>query len=237
MQRTVASKASALLILVMFILSGCVVNTVSTSSGFSGIPAGASMVLMPPDIQYFRVTASGINEPISEWTEEANREFDDAFAEFASENALALDRQPRDDWTEAAADYDRLHAAVGQTILANHYGAIKLPAKLSAFDWSLGAGVSEMVSRANAQYALFVHYRDYQAGGGRVGMAIFAAALGASIYVGHQGGFASLVDLKTGDVVWFNNIPLAQGDMRKAKGARTLTKQLFKGLPELTTTK
>ncbi len=222
---------SCCLLLATILLSGCV-TTVSTNQEFTGLDTNANIVLMPPDIKYFRVTASGITEPIAEWTESANREFLAALRAYASEQNLNLAVQSRPEMSDYAVEYNKLHSAVGQTILENHYGAIKLPAKRGAFDWSLGDGVHQMTLNPDSQYALFVNYRDYQAGGGRIGMAVFAAALGASIYTGHQGGFASLVDLNTGNVVWFNNTPATQGDMRKPEGATKLVTQLLKDLDQ-----
>lgn len=219
-------------LLTIILCSGCVSTNVSTASGFTGLSADSSLLLMTPDIKYYRVTASGLTEPIAEWTESARNEFEGAINAFSSDNNLNLARTNDTDLTNDALEYHKLHAAVGQTILVNHYGATPLPAKNKAFDWSLGDGVTTFSTQDNHRYALFVHYRDYQAGGGRVGMAIFAAALGVGIYTGHQGGFASLVDLENGDVVWFNNVPLAQGDMRSASGAQRLVKQLLAELPD-----
>ena len=82
------------------------------------------------------------------------------------------------------------------------------------------------------EFALFVYYRDFEASGGRIGVAVFAALLGGAVYAGHQGGFASLVDLSSGDVVWFNNVPIAQGDMRKPAGATRIVDQLLSSLVE-----
>ncbi|MCZ6643950.1 MAG: hypothetical protein O7F71_20430 [Gammaproteobacteria bacterium] len=185
---------------------------------------------MPPDIKYYRVTASGITEPNADWTSEARASFGQAFAAFSKTNQLEILSVNEDELTDRAVEYDKLHSAIGSTILVNHFGATKLPAKNQQFDWSLGPGVSQLLGGDRERYALFVHYRDYQASGGRVGMAVFASLIGASIYVGHQTGFASLVDLQTGDVVWFNHIPLARGDMRSQKGATALVDQLFEPL-------
>ena len=80
---------------------------------------------------------------------------------------------------------------------------MKLPSKGENFDWSLGPGVASIGQQHDADYALFVHYRDYQASGGRVAFAILAAAAGVGVPMGGEMGFASLVDLKTGDIVWF----------------------------------
>lgn len=218
-------------ILVAWTCAGCVATNVTTAAGFSGLNAHTSILLMPPDIKYYRVTASGITEPIAEWTAEARTEFDSSVTAFSATHNLQLARIEQAELSAEAAQYDQLHAAVGQTILANHYGPTPLPAKNAAFDWSLGDGVAGLAADTAEDYALFVHYRDYQAGGGRVGVAIFAAALGVAVYTGHQGGFASLVDLRSGDIVWFNNVPASQGDMRSPEGAQRLVKQLLADLP------
>lgn len=224
-------KMSGLCILVMLLVQGCAVVNVATA-GFSTLPDRANLMLMPPDIKYFRVTASGITEPNADWTAEARQSFQNAFQNFVAENSLKVSEVANDGLSDVAVEYDRLHSAVGSTILANHFGATKLPAKDGAFDWSLGNGVNGLLTLSEERYALFVHYRDYQASGGRVGMAVFASLLGASIYTGHQTGFASLVDLQSGNVLWFNYIPLAQGDMRSPNGANKLVQQLFSSLVE-----
>jgi hypothetical protein len=134
--------------------------------------------------------------------------------------------------SETELAYERLHAAVGTTILLSHYGPMKLPTKAGSFDWSLGDGVSAIKEKYGADYALFSHYRDTNASGGRVAMAVLFAAAGVGLQTGGQGGFASLVDLSTGEVVWFNNVAAGSGDLRTPNGAQTVVRQLFSGLPE-----
>ena len=107
----------------------------------------------------------------------------------------------------------------------------KLPDNEWRFDWSLGSGVSEIGAKYDADYLLFVFYRDYQASGGRVAFSILAAAFGVAVGTGYEGGFASLVDLKTGDVVWFNTVAVGSGEMRDPNGARMAVEGLFKDIP------
>jgi hypothetical protein len=78
---------------------------------------------------------------------------------------------------------------------------------------------------------LFVFYRDYQASGGRVAFAILAAAAGAGVSTGSEHGFASLVDLKTGDIVWFNVVRAGSGELRDKNGAAAAVSVLFKDIP------
>jgi uncharacterized 2Fe-2S/4Fe-4S cluster protein (DUF4445 family) len=58
------------------------------------------------------------------------------------------------------------------------------------------------------------------------------AMLGVSIPLGSQQIFASLVDLRTGQVVWFNVATAGpQADIRTPEGANLLVKDLLKGVP------
>lgn len=221
------------LLLVLVLVGGCSSTNVATQN-FSSIPESARVVVIQPDIKYYRITAGGVPEPAPDWTETARDSFDVAFADFVERSDMSvriLDKETRSD---ALVAFERLNSAVGRTIIARHFGSTPLPSKRDpvtedyAFDWSLGSGVSDL--NLDGDYALFVFYRDYQASGGRVGVAVLAAFLNITLYVGHQGGFASLVDLNTGEVVWFNNVPAAAGNLRTKEGAISIVDQLFEGL-------
>jgi hypothetical protein len=43
--------------------------------------------------------------------------------------------------------------------------------------------------------------------------------------------YASLVDLKSGDVVWFDFLPTSHGDIRQPDGAQDLIDRLLQSLP------
>ena len=109
---------------------------------------------------------------------------------------------------------------------------MKLPAKGGAFDWSLGPGVSEIAEDYDADYGLFVFYRDEQASGGRIALAVIAAAAtGAYMNTGGEYGFASLVDLRSGDLVWFNVVGAGSGELRDPTGAAAAVETLFEDMP------
>ena len=58
------------------------------------------------------------------------------------------------------------------------------------------------------------------------------AVLGVGIPLGGQQAFASLVDLRTGNVIWFNVVTAAPNeDMREPEGARLLAARLMQGAP------
>ena len=116
-------------------------------------------------------------------------------------------------------------------MLTHYFGGMKLPSKGENFDWSLGPGVASIGQQHDADYALFVHYRDYQASGGRVAFAVLAAAAGVGVPMGGEMGFASLVDLKSGDIVWFNRVIAGSGELRKPDGAAATVNGLLAGIP------
>jgi hypothetical protein len=191
------------------------------------------VLLMPPDIKFSAMTASGMLEPQADWTQAARENFLAGVAAFAELREVELVRMPENaTLSETDLALERLHAVVGPTILINHFGEQKLPTKGGQFDWSLGPSVASLREHYDADYALFSYYRHTQATGGRIAMMVLFAAAGVAIPTGGQGGFGSLVDLNTGDIVWFNNVPVGTGDLRTPEGAATVVQRLFQTLPE-----
>ncbi|MDP3172252.1 MAG: hypothetical protein Q8M91_18130, partial [Polaromonas sp.] len=60
---------------------------------------------------------------------------------------------------------------------------------------------------------------------------IMMAVLGVGIPGGAQVGYASLVDLQTGRIVWFNDLRRAHGDLREPESAQETVETLLKGFP------
>ncbi len=106
-----------------------------------------------------------------------------------------------------------------------------LPTKKDKFDWSLGKGVTVLRDSFGADYALFVYFRDSFVSSGRVAVIFIGALFGVGIPGGRQVGFASLVDLQSGDVVWFNRLLKGTGDLRKPDLARSASEDLLSKLP------
>lgn len=215
------------------VLAGCATTTsVSSINKLEARTEKPRILLLAPDVKFYALTASGIPEAQADWTEAARVNF--AKAIVAEADARNADLVVRDgELTELESRYSRLHGAVGETVLVNHF-VMKLPAKGGRFDWSLGPGVQELRESTDADYALFTYYRDSRATGGRVAMFVVVAALtgGAAIPMGGQGGFASLVDLKTGDIVWFNKVDAGTGDLRDPDSAKKVVANLVKDLPK-----
>ena len=214
------------------LVSGCVTPTnVQQIDQLESVGENPKIVLMPPDIRYYLLTTSGLPEPNKEWTDAARVNFSKALLDYSKDIGADVTAIAANNLSADEIQYETLHSAVGLSLMQHHFGMFKLPAKAGKFDWSLGPGVSAIADNHEADYALFVFYRDYQASGGRIAFAILAAAAGVGVSGGSEHGFASLVDLTTGDIVWFNVVNAGVGELRDAANARKTVNALFKGIP------
>lgn len=203
------------------------------------IPDRTRVLLLPPDIELYELTAGGALEPKADWTDAARRNVEEALRQelHSRHDELVLYRPHTDDPETEYAHQQliKLHNVVGKTILA--YKVVpgrRLPTKKGRFDWGLGSGVSSFRKDTDARYGLFVTIRDSYSSGGRVAlMAVVLLATGgrAMPQGGSQAGFASLVDLNTGDIVWFNRLASAYGDLRTPEDARAAIRELLTDLP------
>lgn len=219
-------------ILAAVLLAGCAATqNVQQIDRLESVQPNPRVLLMPPDIRYYLITTGGVPEPHAEWTQAARENFSAAVAAYAERNGTELIVLDDADMTPAETAYTELHRAVGATVITNHFGTLKLPTKAGAFDWSLGPDISELAREHDADYVLFAYYRDEQASGGRVAFAVLAAAAGAAVPMGGEYGFASLVDLRSGDVVWFNVVAAGSGELRDPAGAESAVATLFRDLP------
>ena len=111
---------------------------------------------------------------------------------------------------EEIADLERLHYAVGNSIALHKYSGAALPTKRGkGLEYTLGEDAVSLGRRTGYDYALFLYAQDNIASTGRTALQVlgvagcfigFCAPSGGS----NQFAYASLVDLRTGEVVWFN---------------------------------
>jgi hypothetical protein len=221
----------------LLFLSACA-NT-ATKSSISNLyqkQDDLKILLMPIDVELSVLTAGGVLEPRSDWTEAAMKHMKTALSKYQTDRGAKLINFEIGDQQEVApliAEIERLHSAVGISILTHEFvPALKLPSKDESFDWSLGTDVTVLKEKYDADYALFVFVRDSYSSSGRVALTVVAALLGVGIANGQQVGFASLVDLDTGKVSWFNRLFSTTGDLRTEEPAAETVKTLLAGLPQ-----
>ena len=197
---------------------------------------GLRIVLMPLDVELSLMQASGITEPNAEWTATGKTLLKQEITSYVAQHGGALVQYDAD-IGDLAADAPetriiKLHRAVGNTILYTKIGTNPMPTKKNSFDWTLGPSVQVLRDKFNADYAMFVFVRDSYTSTGRAFMMIGAAILGVGLQGGNQAGFVSLVDLRTGDVSWFNFLASSTGDLRNEEGAKKTVAKLLDNLPQ-----
>ena len=142
---------------------------------------------------------------------------------------------------EELADVERLNFAVAQSIVIHKYLGDYLPTKRGkGLDWTFGEDAVRLGQKTGYDYALFLHAEDQVASTGRIALGVIGLA---GCFVGfcapNVGGatqldYASLVDLKTGEVVWFNVVQAGSqvpgikfGDLRTPQGAAQMVERLL----------
>ena len=223
------------LILVLW-LTGCATNIQHASiTEIDRSNQKQNILLMPLDVELSILTAGGVFEPNSKWTESAKSHLSREIREHLSLNGLELTAFERPEQTDLLyhdlIELEQLHALVGQTVIT-HTSVIPLPSKKDVFDWTIGDSAKHFKEKnIDAGYALFVHIRDSYKSTGRVFIEVGAALLGYSLPEFPQVGFASLVDLDTGDIVWFNYLVNPAGDLRTEQPAKETVAYLLKNFP------
>jgi len=200
--------------------------------GFTERAAASRIVLVPAEMELFSISAGGIQEPRADWTEAAQKHFKTALLarrEKLGTNVTEMTAEQVDDVAEVVG----LHRLVAESVFYHHTGfGPALPTKDGKLEWSLGDAVKPLRDKTGADYALFTWLRDSYASNERKATIVAMALLGSIMFGGEQVGYASLVDLHTGRVVWFNDLRRMSGDLREEGPAAETVEALLKGFPE-----
>lgn len=217
-------------------LSGCTVTQHVADSGFRPPEGNYKLLVMQPDISVGVLTAGGAFEFREDWTDQATKNVVKSLtaqqARRGGQAKIAATREDTGADPALVADLVWLHNAVGQAVRMHKFAPQPLPTKKNRFDWTLGSSAVEFGVTTQYDYALFLHAQDSFSSGGRVALQI-AGMLGCGLGVcvmpagGSQAAFASLVDLKTGQIVWFNALGSSVGDIRTPEGADKMVSTLL----------
>lgn len=206
--------------------------------------AKAKVLMMPLDIELAELSAGGVGAPRADWTKAAREHLGNALAaRIARGRAAHVAADPSLLGPESPhLQLFKLHETIGASILIYQAGGINgaqpvLPTLKKGFDWTLGESVRDLAADTGANYALFVFVRDsYATGGRKAAMVTSLLVCGVTgfcmpVGTGVTNAFASLVDLRSGDVVWFNRLSSGTGDLREADSAAKVAEDLLKGFP------
>lgn len=194
------------------------------------------ILLIRPSISVGAQSTGGMFEPNADWTEQARANISGALmtAQKTIGHDVVLIDEPIGAPAQVLADYRALFSVVADAVrLYKFFPGNRLPTKKreGVFDWSLGPGVAAVAAGDGADYALFIETEDHYGSTGRKALQLFAAMAGVGITAGVHKGYAGLVDLKSGDLVWLNADLEMGGDVRSPDGAQKRVAQLLEDFP------
>ena len=195
------------------------------------IPPGSRVLLMKPDIECVAVTMAGLPEPNAAKTAESQRNVEAALSRTLTSHEAELvkydDSALSPETTTRHLELYRLYEMVGVAMMTR----AAIPTAKAKTNWSLGPGVSDIKRDFEADYALFIHLRDHYETGGRTAFRVTAAVFGIVTMSASDRGFAALVDLESGDIVWFNELYMSAGSLTSTSGASETVDALLEGFP------
>ena len=193
------------------------------------------IVVFRPDVKVGDQSAGGVVTPNAEATRNARDYLGKALTSAKIGGTADVVFMPEVDGESAVtlSDYRALFNGLSETVLQSRlFKGNRLPTKKTGFEYTLGPDVSKLTTSVGGDYGLFVRTDDAYGSAGRKALQIFAAFGGVGVTSGRHGGFAGLVDLKTGDLLWFNADYQMGGDVRQIDGATKRVTQLLEGLPQ-----
>jgi hypothetical protein len=194
------------------------------------------ILVFRPDVQVGAQSAGGVVSPNAEWTRDARKQLSDALVAAKPAGASDVVFMPELDGDDAVllAEYRALFKTVALTVLQHRlFKGNRLPTKKTGFEYTLGPGVSKLGAIGSGDYGLFIYTNDAFGSTGRKLLQLFAAGVaGVGVSSGVHTGYAGLVDLRTGELVWINADFQMGGDVRDATGATKRVGQLLEDLPQ-----
>jgi hypothetical protein len=204
-------------------------------SGFTFPATGPVKILVfRPDVQVGSQTAGGMNEPNADWTATARKQLTEALAraQQARSNELVMMPELEGDQAALLNDYRTLFRAVASAVIQHKlFVGNRLPTKKAEFNWTLGPGASKLAEIGGGDYGLFIFSNDSYGSAGRKAVQMVGFLFGVPVSVGVHTGYAGLVDLHTGELVWINADMRMGGDVREPDGADKRIRELLNGFP------
>jgi hypothetical protein len=239
------SRGVAAALGVIAMLGGCVQTRQFADLQFTPPSGDYKLLVLRPDVTVGSLTTGGMVEPRADWTDQARASIVAALkAQQAGRGGNVTIIEHRNALPGIAeqelADVERLNLAVDQSIVDAKYLGNSLPTKRRVgLDWTLGQDAVKLGQKTGYDYALFMHAEDEVASGGRIALGVLGLA-GCFIGFCAPGGgqqqldYASLVNLRTGEVVWFNVVTAGSqiagikfGDLRTPQGAAQMVERLL----------
>ena len=205
------------------------------------------MLLLPADIRVHEISAGGVVEKVDDWTTSANNHAMKSVREIAGSKSLF---EPKEIPALGEAEKQVLdqHLALYELVAGSADFSKSGPfapwrERAKNFDYTLGPGLKEFAERSDLDAAVIVIGSDYISSSGRkatMALGILAAALtGVAVVPAGGQAFVSVgvVDLRTGNLLWFATSRGQSSDLRQEQQVRAVLDKLFTGYPGATPAK
>lgn len=225
--------------------SACVQTRQFADVQFTPPQGDFKLLVLRPNVNVSEITAGGLTQPRADWTEQARANITAALrAQQAARGGKMLVAGRRGSVPgvdpDTVAEIERLNYVVDQSIVLHKYYGIYLPTKRGrGLDYTLGEAAVELGRKTGYDYMLFLNAEDNRASAGRTALQVVGIAGCIIGFCAPSGGanqlaYASLVDLKSGDVIWFNVLQTGSqlpgvtfGDIRTPQGAAQMVERLL----------
>lgn len=237
--RIIVAAAAAALVLLSFTTPALAQEKGAVRSGFSAASLrGQKILLFRPSVWVGEQSTSGLPEPNADWTSQSRSllaaEISRRQGEF--QNELVAEPELVGSDAQLFSSHKALFSSVAGAVQTyQFFPGNRLPTRKNrAFDWSLGGETGRIAELTGARYGLFISTHDEYGSTGRKVFQFLAAGLaGVSVKSGVHIGYAGLVDLQTGELVWLNADLEMGGDVRASDGVRKRVAQLLEDFPGL----
>lgn len=198
------------------------------------------ILVFRPSVSVGAQSTGGLFEPNGEWTERAKANLKVSLENLQKQlgNEVIVAPEAYGEQARALEEHMALFGAVSRAVIeyqffrGNRLPTKKRDNKADIFDWSLGSGVADLPGAKDADYALFIYNKDaYGSTGRKILQVVALLGPGIAVNSGEHLGFAGLVDLKTGDLLWLNADGQMGGDVREVQGSQKRIRQLLEGFP------
>lgn len=202
-------------------------------------PPSGDVIVLPMDIKVKEMTAAGLQDEVPAWTQQANDNFQHEMDTRDASSLSGLKLRPLPALSPEQQAIVEEHLALGHVVTGSAFlfSNTPIPAwkhKAKHFDYTIGPGLAFLADQTGADKALILLGEDVHSSEGRKAAFVVAAAFGVGIPLGHTVAVATLVDLRTGDVLWMNHyISVGATSFLKAEDTAAVVTDLFDDYPGL----
>ncbi len=172
--------------------------------------------LISTDIELTKINSNSLRNTNAQWTLKAENNIRHSLNQLLVNqgNEFLIYKIPSRESNADLIELISLQGLVNQSILS--YFQVQLPSK-NNFDWSIGPDAKLLKNSSGADYGLFLSFR--------------AGFNAAADTLNYQVGMFSLVDLTSGQTVWFTLQSNRQSDIRDREKAFLVIRDMLKTFP------